>query len=46
MVKIDTEKMAKVFKALSNPIRLELYLQIVKKHEAVIKQPLAVYSAK
>lgn len=26
--------MAKVFKALSNPNRLELYLQIVKKNEA------------
>ena len=26
--------MVKVFKALSNPNRLELYLQIVKKHEA------------
>ncbi len=29
--------MAKVFKALSNPNRLELYLQIVKKHEASYK---------
>ncbi|MBI5459440.1 helix-turn-helix transcriptional regulator [Methanobacterium sp.] len=30
---MDTQKMAKVFKALSNPNRLELYLQIVEKHE-------------
>ncbi|MDI6725186.1 MAG: metalloregulator ArsR/SmtB family transcription factor [Methanobacterium sp.] len=30
---MDTKKMAKVFKALSNPNRLELYLQIVKAHE-------------
>lgn len=37
MVKMDTEKMAKVFKALSNSNRLELYLQIVKKHEASYK---------
>ncbi len=29
--------MAKVFKALSNPNRLELYLQIVKKHETSYK---------
>jgi ArsR family transcriptional regulator len=31
---MDTKKMAKVFKALSNPNRLELYFQIVKQHEA------------
>jgi ArsR family transcriptional regulator len=31
---MDTQKMAKVFKALSNPNRLELYLQIVKQQEA------------
>ncbi len=30
---MDTNKMAKVFKALSNPNRLELYLQIVEKQE-------------
>jgi ArsR family transcriptional regulator, arsenate/arsenite/antimonite-responsive transcriptional repressor len=30
---MDKEKMAKVFKALSNPNRLELYLQIVEKQE-------------
>lgn len=30
---MDTKKMAKVFKALSNPNRLELYLQIVKAQE-------------
>jgi ArsR family transcriptional regulator, arsenate/arsenite/antimonite-responsive transcriptional repressor len=30
---METKKMANVFKALSNPNRLELYLQIVKKHE-------------
>lgn len=29
--------MAKIFKALSNPNRLELYLQIVKKHETSYK---------
>lgn len=29
---MDTERMAKIFKALSNPNRLELYLQIVEKH--------------
>jgi ArsR family transcriptional regulator, arsenate/arsenite/antimonite-responsive transcriptional repressor len=34
---MDTKKMAKVFKALSNPNRLELYLQIVKKHETSYK---------
>jgi len=31
---MDTKKMVKVFKALSNPNRLELYLQIVKQTEA------------
>ncbi|PKL67247.1 MAG: transcriptional regulator [Methanobacteriales archaeon HGW-Methanobacteriales-1] len=31
---MDTKKMAKIFKALSNPNRLELYLQIVKQQEA------------
>lgn len=30
---MDTKKMAKVFKALSNPNRLELYLQIAEKQE-------------
>jgi len=30
---MDTKKMAKVFKALSNPNRLELYLQIVENQE-------------
>jgi len=30
---METKKMAKVFKALSNPNRLELYLQIAKNHE-------------
>ena len=30
---MDKQKMAKVFKALSNPNRLELYLQIVKAQE-------------
>jgi ArsR family transcriptional regulator len=34
---MQTKKMAKVFKALSNPNRLELYLQIVKKHETSYK---------
>lgn len=34
---METEKMAKIFKALSNPNRLELYLQIVKKHETSYK---------
>jgi ArsR family transcriptional regulator, arsenate/arsenite/antimonite-responsive transcriptional repressor len=34
---MDTRKMVKVFKALSNPNRLELYLQIVKKHETSYK---------
>ncbi|MCX7747942.1 MAG: metalloregulator ArsR/SmtB family transcription factor [Clostridia bacterium] len=31
---MDTKKAAKIFKALSNPNRLELYLQIARKHEA------------
>lgn len=31
---MDTKKMAKVFKALSNSNRLELYMQIVKQTEA------------
>lgn len=30
---MDIKKMSRVFKALSNPNRLKLYLQIVKKHE-------------
>lgn len=30
---MDTKKMAKVFKALSNPNRLELYLKIVENQE-------------
>ena len=30
---MDTKKLAKVLKALSNPNRLELYLEIAKKHE-------------
>jgi ArsR family transcriptional regulator, arsenate/arsenite/antimonite-responsive transcriptional repressor len=30
---METKKMAKVFKALSNPNRLELYMQIVKHTE-------------
>ncbi|NYB27424.1 MAG: helix-turn-helix transcriptional regulator [Methanobacteriaceae archaeon] len=34
---MDTKRMAKVFKALSNPNRLELYLQIVKKQETSYK---------
>lgn len=34
---METKKIAKVFKALSNPNRLELYLQIVKKHETSYK---------
>ena len=33
MIHMNTKKMAKVFKALSNPNRLELYLKIVEKHE-------------
>ena len=31
---MDTNQLAKVLKALSNPNRLELYLEIVKKNEA------------
>lgn len=31
---MDTKKMAKVFKALSHPNRLELYLKIARAHEA------------
>lgn len=31
---MDTKRMAKVFKALSHPNRLELYLQILKRNEA------------
>jgi ArsR family transcriptional regulator len=34
---MNTKKMAKVFKALSNPNRLELYLKIVEKNEASYK---------
>jgi len=34
---MDTNKMAKIFKALSNPNRLELYLQIVKQQKASFK---------
>jgi len=34
---MDTQKMAKVFKALSNPNRLELYLKIVKKQKTSYK---------
>ncbi|HEX3048216.1 MAG TPA: metalloregulator ArsR/SmtB family transcription factor [Bacillota bacterium] len=30
---METKKLAKIFKALSNPNRLELYLQIVKHSE-------------
>ena len=30
---MDTKKMAKIFKALSNPNRLELYLKIVENQE-------------
>lgn len=30
---MDTKKMAKIFKALSNPNRLELYLKIAEAHE-------------
>jgi ArsR family transcriptional regulator len=32
--KMDTLRLAKIFKALSHPNRLELYLEIVRKHEA------------
>lgn len=31
---MDTQKLAKIFKALSHPNRLELYLEIAKKQEA------------
>lgn len=31
---MDTLRLAKMFKALSHPNRLELYLEIAKKHEA------------
>lgn len=31
---MDTKKMAKIFKALSNPNRLELYLKIARANEA------------
>lgn len=31
---MDTKKMAKIFKALSNQNRLELYLKIAEAHEA------------
>ncbi|MCX8130498.1 MAG: metalloregulator ArsR/SmtB family transcription factor [Clostridia bacterium] len=31
---MDTKKYSKIFKALSNSNRLELYMNIVKKHEA------------
>ena len=31
---MDTKKVAKIFKALSNSNRLELYLKIAKAHEA------------
>jgi ArsR family transcriptional regulator len=31
---MDTKRMAKIFKALSHPNRLELYLKIAKAHEA------------
>ena len=34
---MEIKKMAKVFKALSNPNRLELYLQIAKNHETSYK---------
>ena len=34
---MNTNKMAKVFKALSNPNRLELYLKIVEKNETSYK---------
>ncbi len=34
---METKKMARIFKALSNPNRLELYLRIVEKHEASYK---------
>lgn len=31
---METKKMAKIFKALSNPNRLEMYLKIAEAHEA------------
>lgn len=31
---MDTKRMAKIFKALSHPNRLELYLKIAEAHEA------------
>lgn len=31
---MDTQKMANIFKALSNPNRLELYLKIAEAHES------------
>jgi ArsR family transcriptional regulator, arsenate/arsenite/antimonite-responsive transcriptional repressor len=34
---MDTQKMAKVFKALSNPNRLDLYLKILEKQETGYK---------
>ena len=34
---MDTKKMAKIFKALSNPNRLELYLKIAEAHETSVK---------
>lgn len=34
---MDTKKMAKIFKALSNENRLELYLKIAEAHEASFK---------
>ncbi len=37
MTHMNTNKMAKVFKALSNPNRLELYLIIVEKNETSYK---------
>ncbi|ATW24795.1 ArsR/SmtB family transcription factor [Candidatus Formimonas warabiya] len=34
---MDTNQMAKIFKALSNPNRLELYLKIAQAHETSIQ---------
>lgn len=34
---MDTKKLAKIMKALSNPNRLELYLEIIKKNEACFR---------
>ena len=34
---MDTKQVAKVLKALSHPNRLELYLEILKKHKASFK---------